>query len=144
MPEPHPFADDVDTVAECTGACCDPVTMWGGQYRAMSLNPKGRANARYILNMLTARGPVPSHGVGEFDCRYFNAETRRCTAYDRRPKMCRDFPVNGECHFCGGRFPTKDPKRPPTADAGRSANERGREEIVRALMDEGRPPSSAL
>jgi Fe-S-cluster containining protein len=137
--EPKEFSDDADTVPQCTGECCDPVTMHVEQYRSMSLNPKGWANARYILNMLTARGRVPSRGRAEFDCRYFDRETRRCTAYDRRPQMCRDFPEDGTCHFCGGTFPAKTVTT--RAGARPSASERGRAKIVRALM--GQPQGGA-
>src|SRR5437870_3697211 len=82
------FGDDVDTVPQCTGACCDPVTLPVDTYRQMSLDPRGIRNARYVLNMLRARGAIPTHGTAEFDCKYFDRSTRRCIAYDRRPEMC--------------------------------------------------------
>src|SRR6266550_1849143 len=100
------FGDDVDTVPQCTGECCDPVTLAGGDYLAMSRDPRPYRNARYIMNMLISRAPIPRHGWAEFTCKYFDLETRRCGAYDRRPQMCRDFPEEGECGYCGGRFAT--------------------------------------
>jgi Fe-S-cluster containining protein len=104
MTDPQPFGEDTDTVPSCTGACCDPVTFDVQHYRAMSRAPDSFRNGRYILNMLSSRGPMPGHGAGEFDCRYFDRETRLCTAYDRRPEMCRTYPDEGLCGYCGGRF----------------------------------------
>jgi Fe-S-cluster containining protein len=108
--------------------------MWGPLYRAMSLDPKRRnfSNARYILSMLTPRGPVSTDGMVEFDCRYFDRGTRRCTAYDRRPKMCRDFPNTGVCQFCGARFESNANRR--AADDDLSASERGRRQVLQWLM----------
>jgi Fe-S-cluster containining protein len=101
------FDDDVDTVPQCTGACCDPVVVLAEDYWDASRNPKQHKNARYVMNMLTPRQrPVPQHGVVHFSCRYFDQDTRRCIAYDRRPAMCRDYPQEGICRHCGGRFAT--------------------------------------
>ena len=104
------FDDDEDSVAGCTGACCDPVTMPVQAYRAVSARPSISQNGRYILKMLTPRGRLPKEGMAEFDCRYFDRETRRCIAYDRRPQMCRDFPELGLCGLCGARFEKQSPK----------------------------------
>ncbi len=108
------FDDDVDTVPQCTGACCDPVPLPAEDYWDMSRNPKIYKNARYIMNMLIppGPGPVPKHGEVDFACRYFDKETRRCVAYDRRPAMCREFPETGICGHCGGRFATAHPVAP--------------------------------
>src|SRR6476620_7842876 len=103
--EPKVFADDGDTVPTCTGACCDPVVMYQSQYEDMSRNPKSHPNGRYVLNMLSGRRPSSrAPGMLEFDCKYFDRETRRCTAYDRRPKMCRTYPDEGECYLCGAKM----------------------------------------
>jgi Fe-S-cluster containining protein len=102
------FDDDVDTVPQCTGRCCDPVPLPAEDYWAMSRDPRLYKNARYIMNMLIppGPGPVPRHGKVAFACRHFDRETRRCAAYDRRPAMCREFPETGICGHCGGRFAT--------------------------------------
>src|SRR5262245_61969975 len=137
---PPTFDDDDDSVPQCTGACCDPVTLSVHLYREMSLDPRHIRNARYVLNMLTARGPLPDHGTGEFDCKYFDRDTRRCTAYDRRPEMCRTFPDGPICHMCGGRFTTGDHPDEP-AHAPVSAAERARLAATRALIAGGRADS---
>ena len=135
------FNDDADTVPQCTGACCDPVTLPISTYREMSLDPRHIRNARYVLNMLTARGPLPDHGTAEFDCKYFDRGTRRCTAYDRRPEMCRTFPDGPVCHMCGGRFATGEHPE-AAAQPSMSAAERARLAATRALIAGERGGSS--
>lgn len=34
---------------------------------------------------------------GLYTCRYWNSITKLCTAYDKRPMMCRDFPYGKQC-----------------------------------------------
>jgi Fe-S-cluster containining protein len=105
QPDEASFDDDVDTVPTCTGACCDPVPLPAEDYWDMSRNPKLYKNARYIMNMLVPpQRPVPQHGDVDFACKYFDRETRRCIAYDKRPAMCREFPETGVCGHCGGVF----------------------------------------
>ena len=113
------FEDDVDTVPQCTGACCDPVPLPAEDYWDMSRNPRLYKNARYIMNMLIppGPGPVPRHGDVDFACRYFDKESRRCVAYDRRPAMCREFPETGICGHCGGKFATGTHQDVPDVDA---------------------------
>ena len=98
-------AGDPDVIPTCTGACCDPVTMDVENYRAIASSPGNYHNGRYIIAMLQARGRIPRTGTVKFDCKYFDHQERRCTAYARRPKMCRTFPDTGLCLYCGGEFP---------------------------------------
>ena len=133
--EPVPsFEDDVDTVPQCTGACCDPVPLPAEDYWDMSRNPKIYKNARYIMNMLTPRAPIPRHGWAEFTCKYFDLDTRRCTAYDRRPQMCRDFPEEGECGYCGGRFTMGTHPQPQPDEPVPDPHEAARMRVLRTLI----------
>jgi Fe-S-cluster containining protein len=134
------FGDDTDTVPECTGECCDPVTMSVELYREMSLDPRGIRNARYVLSMLKARAALPAHGTAEFDCKYFDRDTRRCTAYDRRPEMCRTFPDGPVCHMCGGRFATGEHPDVPAGQALSHAQQ-GRLAATWALVAGDQPDS---
>jgi Fe-S-cluster containining protein len=138
------FEDDVDTVPQCTGACCDPVPLPAEDYWDMSRNPRLYKNARYIMNMLIppGPGPVPRHGDVDFACRYFDRETRRCVAYDRRPAMCREFPETGICGHCGGRFATAHPEAPDYA--GPTPLEAAKLEAMRSLiaMGSGEAPAA--
>jgi Fe-S-cluster containining protein len=130
--EPRPPGDDTDTVPTCTGRCCDPVTVDIHYYQEMSRAPRTYKNGRYILNMLTVRGPMPQHGTGEFDCKYFDRETRLCTSYERRPEMCRTFPDEGLCGYCGGVFTQGHPKR--SVAEGSPAPEVAKLSAMRALI----------
>jgi len=133
--DPSPrFDDDVDTVPQCTGECCDPVTVMGSEYVAMSRSPGSYRNGRYMVNMLKARGPVAQHGTVEFTCKYFDLESRRCVAYDRRPQMCRDFPEEGVCGYCGGRFATGQHAQPEADTAGGDPVEMARMRAMRTLI----------
>jgi Fe-S-cluster containining protein len=136
-PDAVSFGDDVDTVPQCTGRCCDPVTLHAEMYWDMSRNPGSYRNARYILSMLTYDGAVPRHGEIEFRCKYFDGESRRCVAYDRRPDMCREYPESGVCGYCGGRFTTgshPEPSGEPTTTHEQAA----RLGAVRTLIGAGR------
>jgi Fe-S-cluster containining protein len=130
---PTSFDDDADSVSGCTGACCDPVSLFVEHYRDASRDPRHTRNARYVMNMLTPRGPLPREGRAEFDCRYFDRDTRRCTAYDRRPQMCRDFPEEGVCHLCGSRF---DARPPPAESTEHAAGHGARSAVLRELMSQ--------
>jgi Fe-S-cluster containining protein len=128
------FEDDVDTVPTCTGACCDPVPLPAEDYWDMSRNPKLYKNARYIMNMLIPpTRPVPQHGDVDFSCRYFDRETRRCIAYDRRPAMCREFPETGICGHCGGRFTTGDRREEQVLDL-EQVREHARLDLMKSLI----------
>ncbi|HKA21154.1 MAG TPA: YkgJ family cysteine cluster protein [Blastocatellia bacterium] len=32
-------------------------------------------------------------------CKFLDEATRRCTIYDARPDVCREFPYNNGCHY---------------------------------------------
>jgi len=138
MPTNDPVQDGSETIPECTGACCDPVVIAAEQYRGLSRDPRSYPNGMYIVNMLTSRGPGPSPGHIAFDCAYFDAETRRCTAYERRPRMCRSYPDQGVCDLCGGRFGAAGRSAP--AGEAPSAAEHGRRALVRALISNNEAP----
>ncbi len=105
------------TCAENCGACCDPVTLPYTLLEAMShpqipvdqrtwaarsLIPMSPREAFAIAPWL--RGKLQRDGdrlvsAFYFRCRHFDRETRRCTDYENRPAMCRDYP-----HY-GGQVP---------------------------------------
>jgi Fe-S-cluster containining protein len=44
-----------------------------------------------------------------YTCRHWDEETRLCTVYDQRPRMCRDYPYAGRCqHDCECKFTQPD------------------------------------
>lgn len=104
------------------GACCDPVVLPYTREEVLRapwlLDPADRA---FVIDALTPvrrrdglrRASYLSAGVTVmgrpgspestvlawsffYDCRHFDPETRRCTNYDNRPPLCRDFPWYGD------------------------------------------------
>lgn len=49
-------------------------------------------------------------GGGAGPCLWFDMATKRCTHYDDRPNVCREFELNGEeCHDVRRAFGVDDP-----------------------------------
>lgn len=46
-------------------------------------------------------------GVFLFTCQHFDTESRQCLIYERRPDMCRGYPYEGRCGFCGYTEPSE-------------------------------------
>lgn len=41
-------------------------------------------------------------GYSLYTCKHWDEDTRLCTAYDERPKMCQEYPYTKKCeHGCG-------------------------------------------
>jgi Fe-S-cluster containining protein len=45
----------------------------------------------------------------DYTCRRLDRSTGLCTIYERRPKMCREFPYERACGHCGFRAPQPEP-----------------------------------
>jgi len=56
-------------------------------------------DALKIRDMLIAKGKGED-GYERFTCRFFDTDTRLCTNYENRPKMCRNYPDGNPCHWC--------------------------------------------
>lgn len=107
-------------MTECSGcgSCCSPITLAFTQEDVRRLLPAqmDARTRRWILHELVpisrregkARSPWTDHAAmhiraGKFDpgyshfyeCRNFDRTTRRCTAYEDRPDVCRDYPYYG-------------------------------------------------
>lgn len=37
----------------------------------------------------------------QFMCRHFDHETRRCAIHETKPEVCRDYPYDDACDYCG-------------------------------------------
>lgn len=49
---------------------------------------------------------IPKDTSHFFKCNKWDEETGLCTIYERRPKMCRDYPYEGKCDYgCSFRPP---------------------------------------
>lgn len=79
----------------CTGACCEDFT----------LNVKGLE--RFPVGYLR-----PLEG-DHYTCSKWDRTTRRCTVYDQRPQICRDYPEVIPCPNPGcDEALTHDPSSP--------------------------------
>lgn len=86
------------TVPECTGRCCDPVSMSSEQYGAMVADPGNFLDGPQIVAMLTPRDDTTT----AFACSNFEPSTQRCRIYDERPQVCVFYPNGRPCPHCGG------------------------------------------
>jgi Fe-S-cluster containining protein len=92
------------------GACCDPVSL-PYTLREMLTDPAIPADQRqWAARSLTPMSPREAFRIAPwlrgrlqrvegrlvptfyFRCRHFDRETRRCTDYENRPLMCREYP----------------------------------------------------
>lgn len=113
-------------MAECNscGGCCDPVSMPFSQQQLREVGPRAMTSIEdylFVLNDLTRipyreglrksphykQGGVTTVGYGLdgevlmmhsvfYECRHFDKDTRRCTNYENRPPLCRDYPWYGD------------------------------------------------
>ena len=85
-------------VRECTGRCCDPVSMSAEQFAAMVAHPDDFLDGPQIVAMLTPRDETTT----TFHCANYDSSTRRCRIYDVRPQVCVFYPNDEPCPHCGG------------------------------------------
>lgn len=91
---------------ECTGECCARFTLKRGAIKEFrAFEPEGDFDIRQT--MLKFVGIDESGWVNEWNytCNYWDKETRLCTAYEKRPLMCSEFPYDGICGVCGMKGP---------------------------------------
>lgn len=112
------------------GSCCDPVVTAYTKIDAQTSPDMDPADRAWVLNDLTpmkrsdvlAREPwlldrSPRLSMAQdgsdlfvpyfYACRWFDADSRRCTNHDGRPPACRDYPW-------GDREPNPTAALPPT------------------------------
>lgn len=94
-------------MTECArcGDCCDPVLLPADAAEVVFGGLKGYGPGtdwyRKHLHFRRFRGEhqltrdVLLSAAVEFDCDYFDQDTRQCMAYDDRPAMCRNYPFYG-------------------------------------------------
>lgn len=103
----------------CTGACCVAFCVSSNSAEGIAdrVTPKGDGHVledmlieisegEAVLRLAAFGGNVkgvrPGGGRPWFKCRHWDEGTRLCRIYERRPKMCRDYPHGeGKCeHGC--------------------------------------------
>jgi Fe-S-cluster containining protein len=92
-------------VRECTGECCREFPLGGHdllsiRLRAAKEGPGGDAFA--IVSMVVPTGHLGRYGGQMFSCMHWDPETKRCTNYLHRPRMCSEFPYGLKCEHCQG------------------------------------------
>lgn len=89
----------------CPGRCCEQLALHPTIEMAERFALNGSAEAAFVLDMLIERDDLPPTREPFYRCRHFDAATRLCTVYERRPNMCRDYPGASGCKWC-----TYDPR----------------------------------
>lgn len=103
-------------VGACTGACCAAFYLptSHAEYENGYLS-KRILEGQQIQNMVLPIGadeaqerieqfggvPFPTDNDYMYACRNWSHSDRRCKIYERRPKMCSDYPYGTACHHCG-------------------------------------------
>jgi Fe-S-cluster containining protein len=87
----HSIGYRMTECARC-GDCCDPVnfTMSPGEITAKLADPYLAGINRQSLEFANTHWHLIRRG--EYKCDYFNADTRLCTAHDKRPPICSRYP----------------------------------------------------
>lgn len=108
------------SVSGCDGRCC---SVFNYSATLDELRARDTDEARYLVDMLIpltpeqakeralrfGATPPPGYTLDQwaaagqaYTCRHWDEDTRLCTAYETRPKMCSDYPYARRCeHGCG-------------------------------------------
>ena len=139
------------TRTRCSGHCCREVLLAGGSIsrrRLETLAVEAAANgfiewvieAAYVIDMLVpVVGPSPSRtdvwrteSSHAYACRHFDG-TSSCTAYEARPRLCRDYPYGRACSEPGCTWDDEEARLVSWAEDCRTRGERADE--CAAIMD---------
>ncbi len=84
---------------DCDGRCCELFAL-SKTLKYLIANQTDIHDGETIASMVTPQGRS-NDGVWLFSCRNFDADSRKCRIYEQRPDMCRGYPYDGRCGFCG-------------------------------------------
>ncbi len=84
-------------MSRCTGHCCDPVRLSADVAEKLFLGEHEDPEKWVVQSMLEAEWLHFPTGRMYFKCIYFDEESRNCTIYEERPRMCRDYPYDDVC-----------------------------------------------
>jgi Fe-S-cluster containining protein len=91
---------------QCTGQCCQRIVVLGLTYQDIRekafANPEWKEiqQLRKMLHTIERVDDERYHG-DIFACKNWDPETRLCKIYETRPNMCRIFPYDMKCRYCG-------------------------------------------
>lgn len=94
----------------CPARCCEQLALHPTIEMVERFAMNGSAESDFVLDMLLERSDLPSEPEPFYACKHLDRATKRCTVYEIRPQMCRDYPGDAPCKWC-----TYDPK---TENAG--------------------------
>jgi Fe-S-cluster containining protein len=85
------------TECSCCGDCCDPVWFPLGpadirQGSVTATSAPHAANLSFATRHWSATGARDEDGRHAYRCDAFDVVSRRCTAHDERPPICRGYP----------------------------------------------------
>lgn len=81
---------------------------------------------------LTEGKKLPGHW---YRCKHFDDKTKKCSIYEIRPRMCRDYPYGESCNYAGCTW--KKVKAKKETRAGRAARKKGLLADRKKLKDPG-------
>jgi len=125
----------------CTGACCAAFYL---PYTIRELRTRKLQDGAFIADMVIPLSPKEarerSHRFGGnlespwrlrghyFACRHWDEQTRLCTVYDQRPRMCSGYPYGEPCKIGEGCTCTDDePHAAPQKTTTRRKSSRGKQ-----------------
>lgn len=98
--------------SRCPGYCCsyprievqDSDLERLAEHFGLSLEEAGRKFTRWYVDDDTPSGTerILKHrkdAIYGSICRFFDTRARRCTAYEGRPQVCRDYPNGAKCGY---------------------------------------------
>lgn len=106
----------------CGGKCCEDFPLSHSPERVAELYAAARAlmeaGEAYDEDVVTIAEMVirideDDEARPRYTCKHLDRAAGLCTIYERRPKMCSDFPGygrGGACHICGFRNPKELPQ----------------------------------
>lgn len=84
----------------CTGHCCESIHLKGPDgedfAKAIRENPSHFIDGQKVVDMLIDT-PTP----GMYHCKWYDWIGKKCTNYQDRPSVCRDYPYGNACKFPG-------------------------------------------
>lgn len=95
-----------EPIVACPGYCCSDLKIrFGDGYLSLEKLKELAADpvetvAQFYLHRMLVPVATDVDGIDHFDCNFFDPETRRCTNYAERPRMCRNFPSERACSIC--------------------------------------------
>ena len=91
---------------QCSGKCCERITLGKGLTRPEFI---GRVIRNYAQDGLQILGMLKdTDDPVVFECKNFDTETRKCTDYENRPRMCREYPYGNKCNKEGCEYKDAD------------------------------------